>query len=205
LIVDDIDYNRDMLRIYLEGCPFTFGEAVNGKEAIEKVKSRNPDIILLDMKMPVMDGYQTMEVIKQEKGLNHIPIIAITASAFKEDEQRITDMCDGYLRKPVSLKDLFRQLMRFLPHSVIPGDELAAASVSTQKAEIKKLIKEDIATLPEEFQRQFTSALKGGDFKLCHEIIGQLNPQYDMVAASLTKMVENFRFEEILNLIEQKS
>ena len=118
LIVDDIDYNRDILRTYLEQQPLELVEAENGKIALELLDSQGADLLLLDMNMPVMDGYEAAGKLKADARWKETPIIAVTASALQRDEETIARLCDGYLSKPVSKTDLFRKLMEFLPYSV---------------------------------------------------------------------------------------
>ena len=77
-----------------------------------------PDLILLDMKMLVMDGYTASVRLRENEKIQHIPIIAITASAMKEDEEKIRDICNSYLRKPVSRTDLVLEIMKFIPHEI---------------------------------------------------------------------------------------
>jgi len=121
LIVDDIDYNRELLKGFLQGYDLSLIEAENGREAIEKSEAHPPDLILMDMKMPVMDGYRAVEILKQHPELSHIPIVAITASAMKADEKLIKRMCQGYLSKPVRRKDFISMLMNCLPHTRLEG------------------------------------------------------------------------------------
>ena len=119
LIVDDVEINRLLLREYLEGLNVTTVEAANGSEAIELINNNKPDLILMDIKMPVMDGYEASNVIKTDKNSEDIPIIAITASALKEEKEQIKMAgFDGYLSKPISKVDLVEELMHFLPYSV---------------------------------------------------------------------------------------
>lgn len=114
LIVDDIDYNREMLATYLEGRGFTLLFAENGREAIEQSQTHSPDLVLLDMKMPEMDGYEAAKRFNIDPELKDIPLIAVTASALKQDEDVIAEFCDGYLRKPVSKPTLILELMNYL-------------------------------------------------------------------------------------------
>lgn len=117
LITDDIVYNREILADYLEEFVFDFIFAENGRECIEAARNHHPDLILLDMKMPVMDGYEACEVLNNDDELKDIPIVAITASALKQDENTIAKICSGYLRKPVRRQDLIAELMKHLPNS----------------------------------------------------------------------------------------
>ena len=110
LIVDDTKNNREILKEYLCNQPVSIVEAENGQEAFEKLKDFHPDVILLDMKMPVMDGYEFSRKVRDHDSYKHLKIIAITASALKSDQEVISEICDGYLAKPILQKNLFTSL-----------------------------------------------------------------------------------------------
>ncbi len=132
LIVDDIRQNRKMLKGILGQTEIDILEAENGKEAMEIVKNYHPDIILMDMKMPVMSGYEATEKIKADKETRDIPIIAVTASAMKDEEHQIMEIgCDGYLRKPVSKTQILSEMMKFIPYNEI--SEKPVAEKETEK------------------------------------------------------------------------
>ncbi|NQZ58652.1 MAG: response regulator [Lentisphaeraceae bacterium] len=114
LIVDDVIYNRQLLEGYLEDSALTLHFAANGLEACEKVKSEKIDLILMDMKMPVMDGYEATRLIKQSEDTKNTPIIAVTASVLAKSEKEISTICDAYLRKPVSEGNLLECLAKYL-------------------------------------------------------------------------------------------
>lgn len=118
LIADDLDYNRELLKIFLKDFDFTFLEASNGVEVIGRAREYGPQLILLDMKMPEMDGYEAADIIKRDGQLAGTPLIAVTASALKQDEEIISSLCDSYIRKPLSKKELVRKLMQFLPYTI---------------------------------------------------------------------------------------
>jgi two-component system, sensor histidine kinase and response regulator len=107
LVADDHANNRELLKIMLTTAGFKVEEAKNGDETIEKFKTWSPDLILLDMRMPVKDGYETIKGIRAiEK--KKTPIIAVTASAFQEDMQKTQEAgADGYIRKPVKKHEVF--------------------------------------------------------------------------------------------------
>jgi signal transduction histidine kinase/ActR/RegA family two-component response regulator len=123
LVADDIEYNREMIKIFLAGWDFETRFCQNGKEVTEEVKVFKPDLILMDMKMPVMDGYEASMMMHNDSELKDIPIIAITASALKQDEAIISKICSGYLRKPFSKKELASELIRFIPHTKVLREE----------------------------------------------------------------------------------
>ena len=145
LIADDIDINRVLLRNFLSAYPFELCEAENGVETLEKAQEFKPDIILLDMKMPKMDGYETARILQQDKKYEGIKVIAVTASALKKDEGLILKLCDAYLRKPVSRHDLIHTLTSYLPHRQKPVIAEKSEKASSQKlkaAQLKELIKQ---------------------------------------------------------------
>ena len=118
LVVDDNEANRLLLKSYLTFPEVTIIEGENGKEALLYAEKYMPNIILMDFKMPVMNGGEATELLKKDEKLKDIPVIILTASVMKEQEEEIKNMgCDSYLRKPVSKNDLMRELIRFLPYS----------------------------------------------------------------------------------------
>ncbi len=124
LVVDDVDMNRELVKGYLAGYDLTFIEGADGVEAVEKTRESRPDVLLLDMKMPRMNGIEATETLKADPDVSAIPIVAITASAMDEERVAMERVVDGYLTKPVGQVDLVTQLMRFLPHEVsIPAEE----------------------------------------------------------------------------------
>tara|TARA_B110000285_G_scaffold54529_1_gene62093 strand:- start:2067 stop:4247 length:2181 start_codon:yes stop_codon:yes gene_type:complete len=139
LIVDDVDYNRDILKAYMEDFGFDFHEADNGKEALSQVYKQQPDLILLDMKMPGMTGYDVTRELKENNKLSSIPVVAVTASALKQDEEIISKLCDGYLRKPVSRAELIGEVMKHLKHDMqtpdTPENQPAESQAETLSAE----------------------------------------------------------------------
>jgi len=153
LIVDDIKSNRELLKKMLHPNGFKFIEAENGKEAVEYAEKSFPDAILMDMKMPVMDGYEATRRIKKKDELKHIPIIAITASAMKNQENEIRRICDSYLRKPVSRKELLNELKIHLPARLIAEDEKSRFSkeIKDENSEpADKLVSDEtLSKLPE--------------------------------------------------------
>ncbi|MDH5720487.1 MAG: response regulator [Spirochaetia bacterium] len=117
LITDDVETNRILLRKYLEYPSIQILEAVNGLEAVNIAKEKKPDLILMDIRMPVMSGDKAIQLIKKDKRINSIPIIVVTASALDEEEKAIKKMSDGYLRKPVSKEQLIGEVLKYIKSS----------------------------------------------------------------------------------------
>ena len=114
LLVEDNEMNRDMLsrRLIKKGYEIVF--AMDGQEAIDMAKSEIPDIILMDMGLPVKDGLQATKEIKEESTTENIPIIALTAHAMAEHRQEALDGgCDEYETKPVRLPSLLEKIEQF--------------------------------------------------------------------------------------------
>jgi CheY-like chemotaxis protein len=89
--------------------------AAGGREAVEKARQLRPDIVLLDIRMPDMDGCEVLEAIRKIPGLELTPVIAITASALLNEENSLRSQFSGYVRKPFTQQDIFDQLAQFLP------------------------------------------------------------------------------------------
>lgn len=118
VVADDIDYNREIISTFLSGWNFTIFQAENGKQALELAQKHIPDLIIMDMKMPIMNGYEASEKIHATEALKNIPIIAVTASTLKRDEAQLANISERFLRKPVNKQKLVETLMEFLPHKV---------------------------------------------------------------------------------------
>ncbi len=114
LIADDIEYNRDLIAAYLRPYNFEICFAENGKVAIEQAREHAPDLILMDLRMPEMDGYEASKRLKEESWGKGIPIIAVTASGMVQDRESISQQFDGYLAKPLSQFMLINEINKFL-------------------------------------------------------------------------------------------
>ena len=115
LVIEDQEDNRAILRDLLTSAGFSVLEAVNGAEGVTKARSELPDLILMDIQMPVMDGYEATRRIKAEVATASIPIIAVTSYALSGDEVRAREAgCNGYVAKPFSPRQLLGQVRGFL-------------------------------------------------------------------------------------------
>jgi len=101
LIVEDVDFNRDLLVQLLEE-EYKLVEAVDGREGLEKARSEQPDLILMDITIPEISGYDLAPLIRQSEGLGDVPIIAVTAHAMAGDEEKVMAAgCSAYISKPI--------------------------------------------------------------------------------------------------------
>ena len=114
LVVDDTEWNRDLVVQLLED-EYNVLQAVDGADAVRKAEQEKPDLILMDLGMPVMDGWEATRKIKANGDLTHIPIIAVTSHAMVGDEIEARNAgCDDYLPKPIDETELLRKIKKFL-------------------------------------------------------------------------------------------
>jgi len=115
LIVEDNQDNRELLIKILKVKGFLLMEAVDGEDALQKVSIERPDLILMDISIPKIDGYEVTRRLKNQPDFQDIPIIALTAHAMKGDrEKALKAGCDGYITKPINIRELPNQVIDFL-------------------------------------------------------------------------------------------
>jgi CheY-like chemotaxis protein len=115
LIAEDNAVNRELLRELLEIRGYAVMEACNGEEALDQIAKVQPDILLLDLSMPVLDGFGTIERIRKNPSFRSLPVLAVTAYAMQGDREKIlTSGFDGYLSKPINPTALQQELERVL-------------------------------------------------------------------------------------------
>jgi CheY-like chemotaxis protein len=115
LIVEDNEMNRDMLSRRLIRRGYEVVMAVNGEEGITAAKAEYPDLILMDMSLPVIDGWEATRRLKAEPNTRRIPVIGLTAHAMAGDREKVIDAgCDDYDTKPVELARLLRKIEALL-------------------------------------------------------------------------------------------
>ena len=124
LYVEDNDDNVFMLKPRLERKGFEVLIAGDGKEGIYLAKNKNPDLILMDLDLPIIDGWEASKQLKNDSSTKHIPIIALSARVMAEDRNRAMDAgCDDFDSKPVDFNSLMTKIRSFLPDENEPGDE----------------------------------------------------------------------------------
>lgn len=115
LYVEDNPENRMLVRRVLLAEKYSLVEATNAGQALDILRSNRPDLILMDINMPDMDGYTLTSQIKSMSGFERIPIIAITANVMRGDREKTLQAgCDGYIQKPIDIDQLTREIEKFL-------------------------------------------------------------------------------------------
>jgi two-component system cell cycle response regulator DivK len=129
LVADDIKMNRELMRDVLESSGYLVMEARDGGEAIREAYSGKPDLILLDIEMPVLNGFAVVRRLRQDKHFGETPIIAITGLSSREDRERAYDAgFNSFLRKPFNLSNMMEEIECFL------GVEIPGGTIRTHSA-----------------------------------------------------------------------
>ena len=116
LLVEDNEMNRDMLSRRLERRGYAVVMAVDGQQGVDMARSESPDIILLDMSLPKIDGWEAARIIKADEATREIPVIALTAHAMAGDKEKALQAgCDDYDTKPIELPRLLEKMGALLP------------------------------------------------------------------------------------------
>ena len=116
LVVEDQEDDRQILRDLLASADYEMVEAENGQEALTAVVEHKPDLILMDIQLPIMDGYEATRRIKADPATKSIPIIVVTSYALSGDEGKAREAgCDAYVTKPYSPRQLLAKIREYLP------------------------------------------------------------------------------------------
>jgi len=116
LVVEDQEDNRRILRDLLTSADYEMTEAVDGEQALAAVAKQRPDLILMDIQLPVLDGYEATRRIKADPALKNVPIIAVTSYALSGDEAKARAAgCDDFVPKPFSPRQLLAKIRKMLP------------------------------------------------------------------------------------------
>ncbi|HEY9671743.1 MAG TPA: PAS domain S-box protein [Waterburya sp.] len=201
LVVEDTQENRQLLVKLLELLNFEVREAVNGEEAITLWESWHPHLIWMDMRMPVMDGYEATRRIKaQPKGKDTL-ILALTASAFEEERTvALRAGCDDFVRKPIQEAAIFAKMAEHLGIRYVYEQSTQSSSQQQGTCPIV-LTPEALAVMPAEWVAQLYQAATQVDDELVLNLIAQIPDEQVELANGLTDLVNNYRFDQIIALI----
>ncbi len=200
LIVDDNDSNREMVATYLDGWPFEILFAQDGRQALKKVQKHRPDLVLMDMRMPVMDGYEASAKLKNNKKTKQIPVIAVTANAMKEDEEIISRICDGYLRKPIGKIALVKELMRFIPYHRADAGTEGGPAPAAAPAVSRETLESAMAAVPGPVRADIVSAAQMGHSQGILTCLEKVESVSRALADHLRDLADDYEFDKILAL-----
>jgi PAS domain S-box-containing protein len=203
LIVDDNKSNRKIVNKFLTPLNLNIVNAENGKEAVEITQNEKPDLILMDLNMPVMDGVESLNQIRKIKEFINTPVIALTAYVIKEDIEEIKSLFDGYLSKPIVKELLIKELMKYLPFCESDKE------IKTEK-KIDKLNPHVIDILRSRFGTKINDLIEIISFDEISDLANELseisnklnNNLLADISSNLKNYVGSFNVEKVLEILK---
>jgi len=201
LVADDKETNRLLLSRMLSGVGFVVREAANGREAILAFEEWHPDLIFMDIVMPGMDGYEATRRIRAMEEAGETRIVAITASAFEEDREKVLSTgADDFVRKPFKEGELFEKIEGQLGVRYVYAEEEPSEAPTPETAEPTPLTRESLAGLPPELVDQMQEATARLDLRRLNELIDQV-AKYDAdLAEGLRDLAGQYAYETLSDL-----
>ena len=223
LVVEDNLENRALLSKLLQSAGFEVHEAINGKEAIEQYEKRQPSLIWMDIRMPMMDGYEATRRIRalefkaqsskqkaKEKSSElsarseHVPIVALTAHAFEEEREKILAAgCDDLVRKPFKEAEIFDAMERHLDVRYVYEETEERKAKGEEEPPRDALTPEALAKLPDELRKELKQAIIDLDVDLIQAIIERIRELNGPVGNGLADLARDFQYDKILALIQK--
>ncbi len=203
LVVDDSDDNRALMRELLAIIGFEVEEAADGRDALEKLRERPPNIVLMDMRMPGMDGYKTTMQIKEMKEGARIPVIAVTASAFEEEREKAFIWgVDGYMRKPFKEHELLECIRSYLKLEYIYEGE--TEPYHEEHDEFKQgLFLKSLKDLPETLIDEMLEATVRLDQDALMKLIERVDEISIEAAVQLRALAKKYEYELLISFFKQ--
>jgi signal transduction histidine kinase/CheY-like chemotaxis protein len=197
LVIEDQEENRQLMRQLLEPMGFAFKEAIDGKQGVDLWVEWKPHLIWMDMRMPVMDGYEATRRIKATPQGQKTKVLALTASAFEEDRQRVMEAgCDDFVRKPFREEEIFAMLEQHLGTRFLYEDEEEVTNLPETVQVGPSMLEE----LPATWRQALHQAASRADDGAINGLLEQLGDGQTTVIHALEGMVRDFRFDEIMAL-----
>ena len=203
LLTDDIELNRDLITEYLKDSPFKILQAKNGQEALDIIKKNSVDVVLMDIKMPIMDGYEATKVIKEQYNL---PVIAITASVITAKSDAVNQIFDTFLEKPLACRELVEALSLYLPHEAENIEEECTLKNDTESINLTPFLQK----CPD-LKEMFDHAKEDGDIEAlekfaqtlqeCHQ--KQTNKEFNILSKQLLEAAESFDIEVCQSILDK--
>ncbi len=213
LVVDDRLESRLLLVKLLSSMGFSVREAANGQEAIEQWESWEPHLIWMDMRMPVMDGYEATKKIKATTQGQETVIIALTASAFEQERTVVLDAgCDDFMRKPFREEMLWEKMAEHLGVRYLyqESEENSQSTIHLRSSDdslnpqsnIEQPLDIHLSQMPTEWVTQLHEAAAECSDELIFELIEQIPQEHAPLAIALKDLAENFLFDRIVEMTQ---
>jgi signal transduction histidine kinase/CheY-like chemotaxis protein len=198
LIVDDRPENRKLLLKLLQPIGFKIQEAINGQEAVEMWESWQPHLIWMDMRMPIMNGYEATQQIKSHLQGQATAILALTASTLEEEKAIILSAgCDDFIRKPFQEEVIFEKMAQYLGVRYIYED-IQVKGLS----EAIKLTAESLAVMPDKWLRELSEAAALINTEQIAQLLSQIPKEHQSLAQAIQQHVDDFDVDLILNFAQ---
>jgi predicted ATPase/signal transduction histidine kinase/CheY-like chemotaxis protein len=202
LVVDDRDYNRQLLIKLLKPLGFEVQEATNGTEAIEIWESYSPHLIWMDMRMPMMDGYEATKRIKSTTKGQATAVIALTASVWEEEKAVILSAgCDDFVRKPFHKEVIFDTMAKHLGVRYLYQEQESPSRPANGAVEPLNLT-DLLSAMPKKWIVKLHEAALDADAELVSQILAEVPESHALVRQTCKGWVKKFQFEKILDLTE---
>ncbi|RMF20953.1 MAG: PAS domain-containing hybrid sensor histidine kinase/response regulator [Cyanobacteria bacterium J083] len=199
LVVDDTLDSRNLLAKLLNTVGFATRTASNGQEAITIWQTWQPDLIWMDMRMPVMDGYSATKAIKNSQLGQNTVIIALTASAFEEEQNSMLEVgCDDLVKKPFKEEIIFEKIAHYLPVEYIYQDQ----NPKITPPQLPKLTQADLAGINPSWLQSLYLAAIAVDSDLILALIDTLPTSHQHLKSQLIQLVDNYDFDTLIKLTE---
>ncbi|MEG3931041.1 PAS domain S-box protein [Microcoleus sp. T3_B1] len=198
LIVEDLEENRRLLVEILTSVGFEVREAKQGVEALSLWESWLPHLILMDLRMPIVDGYTATKYIRERPQSQQTVIIALTASVLEEDREKVLRAgCNDFISKPFQQRELFDKLAKYLGVQYI----YEVVEQTPQKPLVETVSVEDISMMPPQWLEQMYQAAYYLDTEVMNELIVQIPESKASLSTALTDYINNFNSDRIMELI----
>lgn len=203
LIADDNVENREILAELIQSIGFPVRNATNGSEAIELFKTWKPTLIFMDLRMPIMDGFEATKKIRVLAKERSPVIIALTAGAFKQvEESNDYEDFDDVIYKPFHEDIIFSTISKHLKVKYIYQKNSPRLNCSSSQLSVEVSM-EQLAQLPLSWQEKLYAQALAGETEEGRNLIAQISDKYPNLAESLNHLIEQYRFDKLVNLLDK--
>lgn len=207
LVVEDDPTHRELLVKILDSAGFMVQVAEDGVEAVAQAKAWQPDLILMDIRLPQLDGYGATRQIKAAQLSPDPVVIALTAGAFENERaQALAAGCDDFVRKPFQPDDIFQAIGRYLPvrYHYKPASEASSGWADYPPPQVTSVsqVAAALQTMPQDWRQTLHRAAMRGSDEQIMQLIQRLPPEQTTLAETLTNWVQDFQFDPILELLQ---
>lgn len=201
LIVEDVEPNRMLLVKLLQPLGFAVRIAINGQQALEIWQEWQPHLIFMDLRMPVLDGYEATRRIRSAETGKDTFIIALTASVFEEDRQSIIKAgCNDFIRKPFRQRQIFRLLQQYLGVRFVYAPAIQTLAASTETSSSPDNL--DTSLLPPAWKEKMLNAVTTGDFQKMHTLLHEVEADFPALAHEILQALQQFDYGRVREILD---